>query len=77
VVVISNMTPLERGPYRVGVPAPGRWLERLNTDAPLYGGAGRGNLGHVDSTPTPWHGREHSLALTLPPLSTLILEHAP
>ncbi len=74
VLVVSNMTPVERSARRVGVPQPGRWIEKLNTDASDYGGGGRGNLGHADSERIAASGRAHSLSLTLPPLSTLFFE---
>ncbi|MEP5091579.1 MAG: alpha amylase C-terminal domain-containing protein, partial [Paracoccaceae bacterium] len=74
VMVVCNMTPVERNGRRIGVPQPGRWIEMLNTDAKIYGGDGRGNLGAKDSEPIAASGRAHSLALTLPPLSTLILK---
>ena len=74
VLVVCNMTPVERTGRRIGVPSPGRWIERLNTDASAYGGGGRGNLGHADSEQIAASGRAHSLALTLPPLSTLFFE---
>jgi 1,4-alpha-glucan branching enzyme len=60
--------------YRLGVPSAGRWVERLNTDAELYGGSGVGNMGAVDSVPVPSHGRYHSVVLTLPPLGALFLQ---
>jgi 1,4-alpha-glucan branching enzyme len=68
VLVVCNFTPVVRGRYRVGVPLPGRWREVLNSDAPFYGGSGVGNLGGADAEPQPWHGRPHSIELTLPPL---------
>ena len=74
VLVVSNFTPVERSGRRIGVPVPGRWAERLNTDATAYGGGGRGNMGGVDSDAVAASGRAHSLLLTLPPLSTLIFE---
>ncbi|MGB5560363.1 MAG: 1,4-alpha-glucan branching protein GlgB [Paracoccaceae bacterium] len=74
VLVVCNMTPVERTGRRIGVPLPGRWIERLNTDASIYGGGGRGNLGHRDSDEVAASGRAHSLELTLPPLSTLFFE---
>ena len=74
VVVICNFTPVERAPFRLGVPEAGTWAERLNTDAADYAGGGRGNLGAVESRPEPWHGRAQSIEITLPPLSTLIFE---
>ena len=34
--------------------------EMLNSDAPIYGGSGQGNLGGVeDRRPIPWHGRPY------------------
>ncbi len=75
VLVVANFTPLARANYRVGVPLAGRWRELLNSDATLYGGSGVGNLGAIETTPAASHGRGQSLALTLPPLAVLMLEH--
>jgi 1,4-alpha-glucan branching enzyme len=74
-LVVCNFTPLPRENYRVGVPHVGFWREILNSDSELYGGSGMGNLGGAQSTPVPFHGRPHSLNLTLPPLSMLVLKH--
>jgi 1,4-alpha-glucan branching enzyme len=76
VIVACNFTPLPRHNYRVGVPAAGLWRERLNSDAPDYGGSGLGNLGSVRTVPMRYHEREHSMLLTLPPLSALFFQHA-
>ena len=76
VLVVSNFTPVVRSDYRVGVPRPGRWRELVNTDADAYGGSGQGNAGGVWAEPKACHGRPHSLLLTLPPLSTVILKPA-
>src|SRR5262249_54407428 len=74
VLVACNFTPVPRQDYRVGVPLPGYWQERVNTDAAAYGGSNVGNGGGVWADQIPSHGREYSLRLTLPPLATLILE---
>ena len=74
VLAMCNFTPVVREAYRVGVPAAGRWREILNSDAPFYGGSGVGNLGRVAADEVPWHGREHSIRLTLPPLAMVLLE---
>ncbi len=74
VLVVSNFTPVERTARRIGVPDAGLWVERLNTDAAIYGGGDRGNLGAVHSDEIAASGRAHSLSLTLPPLSTLFFE---
>ena len=74
VLVASNMTPIERSNRRIGVPIAGKWLEKINTDAEIYGGGGSGNLGVVFSEEIAANGRPNSLNLTLPALSTLMFE---
>jgi len=76
VVVAVNFTPVPRESVTIGVPAAGRWAERLNTDAAVYGGTGMGNLGGVDSAPVPAQGRADSIRVTLPPLGAVIFERA-
>ncbi len=72
-LVIGNFTPVTRTAYRVGVPHAGFWSEVMNTNAEVYGGAGFGNYGGQTAEAVPCDGREHSLSLTLPGLSTLVL----
>ncbi len=73
-LVVCNFTPVPRTNYFVGVPEGGYWREVANSDATLYGGSGMGNFGGVEAAPVAVHGRFHSLALTLPPLSTLMFK---
>jgi 1,4-alpha-glucan branching enzyme len=72
-LVVANFTPLPRYNHRVGVPSGGRWVELLNSDATLYGGSGQGNVGGSEANPVPFHGRQWSLNLVLPPLGLLVL----
>ncbi|PTX04136.1 1,4-alpha-glucan branching protein GlgB [Pararhodobacter aggregans] len=72
VAIIANFTPVERR-WRLGLPRPGRWREALNTDAGLYDGGNRGNLGAVLADGPATAGQPHSAEITLPPLSTLFL----
>jgi 1,4-alpha-glucan branching enzyme len=74
VLVVSNFTPVVRHGYRIGVPHKGFWRELLNSDAPLYGGSGQGNMGGKETESISLHGFNQSLSLTLPPLSTLFLK---
>ena len=76
-VIVCNFTPVVRRDYRIGVPRGGRYLERINTDAQVYGGSGVGNAGEVHAEPYPMHGHAHSLRLSLPPLGTLIFTAEP
>lgn len=73
VLMVCNFTPVPRHDYRVGVPQGGVWVERLNTDGAAYGGSNLGNAGHLQADAAPRHGLVASLALTLPPLATLVL----
>lgn len=74
ILIAVNYTPIPRYDYWVGVPCGGRWEERLNSDAPEYGGSGVGNLGGVEAEDVEWHGRPHKLRITLPPLSVTFLK---
>jgi 1,4-alpha-glucan branching enzyme len=76
-LVVCNFTPAPRHAYRIGVPCPGYWQERLNTDAAIYGGSNMGNGGGAMAEPVPTHGHGFSVSLILPPLATLILERLP
>ncbi len=75
VVCVTNLTPIVRHEYLLGVPSGGRFDVLLNTDDHHYGGSGVGertltahDSGHL--------GRPHSLRLTLPPLATVMLAPA-
>jgi 1,4-alpha-glucan branching enzyme len=72
--VACNFTPVRRHKYRMGVPRAGSWRELLNSDAPLYGGSGQGNLGGVRSVPVARHGHPQSIVITLPPLAVVVFK---
>ncbi|MDP1901942.1 MAG: 1,4-alpha-glucan branching protein GlgB [Rubrivivax sp.] len=74
-LVVSNFAPTVHQNFRIGVPRPGRWQERLNTDSSFYGGSNVGTpLGVACSEAVHSHRREHSILLTIPPLATVFLE---
>ncbi len=75
VVVVMNLTPVERPDVRIGLPLAGTWREALNSDAESYGGGGRGNMGGIVSDNQPWMGQEQSACVNIPPLSTVIFLH--
>jgi 1,4-alpha-glucan branching enzyme len=72
VAVACNFTPALRENYRIGLPSGGSWREVLNTDAADYGGSGAGNMGMVEAEAVGCHGRDHSAAVTLPPLAVTV-----
>jgi 1,4-alpha-glucan branching enzyme len=75
-LVLSNMTPVPREGYRIGVPRGGYWRELLNTDAAVFGGSNLGNGGGASTEDVESHGQPASLVLTLPPLATIVLKAA-
>ena len=74
-VCVCNFSPVPRHDYRLGLPAPGGYLEVLNTDAETYGGSNTGNMGTVEAEAIPWHGLDYSARVTLPPLGVIWLRN--
>jgi 1,4-alpha-glucan branching enzyme len=75
IVVVCNFTPTVQPGYRLGVPQSGVYRECLNTDSIHYGGSNVGcPVGAATAAPVGWHGKSHSILLTLPPLATVMLE---
>ncbi|OGR90696.1 MAG: 1,4-alpha-glucan branching enzyme [Elusimicrobia bacterium RBG_16_66_12] len=76
VLCVFNFTPVPRPDYRVGVPAPGWWQELADSDASEFGGSGVTLGGGVQADKEPWHGRQWSVKLQLPPLAAVFLKVA-
>ena len=70
ILCIFNMTPVMRENYCVGVNHDAYYEELFNSDLTQYGGAGIHN-GEVHSSPRPFHNRNFSIEITLPPLAAL------
>ncbi len=77
ILVVSNMTPVPRYGYRIGVPHAGAWREIFNSDSGYYWGSNVGNAGRVETAAVAAHGQPQSVELALPPLSTIFLRHDP
>jgi 1,4-alpha-glucan branching enzyme len=73
-MVVCNFTPTTRQMYRIGVPFRGTWKEVFNSDDSKYGGSGVLNAGLLYTTPVKYHGKDNSVAITLPPLGMTILK---
>ena len=76
-IFIFNLTPVPRGPYRIGVPRGGFYQELLNTDSSHYDGTGMGNLGGIEADAVPFHLRDYSIEMTIPPLCGLVFKPEP
>jgi 1,4-alpha-glucan branching enzyme len=73
VIILLNFTPVPRDEYRIGVPSPGRYIERLSSDDLRFGGSEFQTTTVVEADPAPLHGRPYSIRLRVPPLGALIL----
>ncbi|MGY6412113.1 MAG: 1,4-alpha-glucan branching protein GlgB [Alkalilacustris sp.] len=72
VAVAVNFTPVERR-WTLGLPRAGHWREALNSDAEIYGGGNRGNMGGVTAEAVPHRGQPARAEVVLPPLSAVFL----
>ncbi len=72
VVVVLNMTPVTRHDYRVGVTQGGGWKEIFNSDTKEFWGSGVTNYGTLNAEYINWHGRDHSIKITIPPLGAAV-----
>jgi 1,4-alpha-glucan branching enzyme len=70
---VSNFTPVPRDNYRLAVPEQGRYRIILNSDSEMYWGGNYDAGIEFQSESVASHGRENSVILNLPPLSTLYL----
>ncbi|MFJ6083444.1 1,4-alpha-glucan branching enzyme [Streptomyces sp. NPDC092369] len=76
-LAVSNLAPVVRHDYRLGVPDDiPAWTETLNSDLGKYGGSDVTNPDDIKPEPQAWHGRPASIRLTLPPLATVWLRPA-
>jgi len=72
VLCIINLTPEPRNNYRVGVPREGSYKLLFNSDDQQYWGSGYPVKKTKKTDKEPWHGRQNSLQLDLPPLGAVV-----
>ena len=75
-VGVFNFSGVPVDGYRLALPNTGRWVEVLNTDADVFGGAGGGNAGGVDATDHGHFGRPASALMTIPAFSAIWLKQS-
>ncbi len=74
VVIICNFLPSVHHNFQIGVPEAGTYREIFNSDLSTYGGSDQSNQQDIDSDDAYSHGRGNSIAVTVPPLSTIMFE---
>lgn len=75
IIAVSNLTPIVRHNYRIGVNQVGEYEEILNTDSMYYAGSNVGNFGTVCAEPIEWNGKAQSINISIPPLATIYLKY--
>ncbi len=73
-IVISNLTPVVRHNYRIGVDENCGYQEIFNSDDISYWGSGVKNEGIKHSTEQDWNFKPRSITVTLPALSTIVIK---
>ena len=76
VIVVSNMTPIPRENYRIGVPKEGSLKEIFNSDSKKFHGTGDYHNKKVTTQEVKWNFREHSVELNLPPLGMMVFKYS-
>ncbi len=74
IIAICNFTNVPRDSYKIGVPEKGSWQVVFNSDAKEYGGTAYTKKRVYRTKKQGMHGMEHSIDMTLPPLSTIYLK---
>ncbi|HEX8178766.1 MAG TPA: 1,4-alpha-glucan branching protein GlgB [Pyrinomonadaceae bacterium] len=73
-VCVCNFSLDVRRAYRLALPRSGTYRALLNTDDERYGGSGTSPIAQLEAEAQALHELPHSVALDLPPLSTLWFE---
>lgn len=69
---LCNFSEKEHRIFRVGVPSEGNYTEVLNSDRKEFGGNGILNKLPIKAEPIPCDGKEYSIEIQLPALSTVV-----
>ncbi|MDY4840923.1 MAG: 1,4-alpha-glucan branching protein GlgB [Alphaproteobacteria bacterium] len=73
-IVICNFTPVVRHDFRIGVHERIKYQEIFNSDDVNYWGSGVKNEGFMEAGDIPANGKEFSIEVTLPALSTIVIK---
>ena len=74
VAVVANLTPVPHENYRLGMPEKGNYDVIFNSDDKKYFGSNYSDIKKYEATEIARNGREYSVALTLAPLSVIVLK---
>ena len=70
------MTPVPKENYKVGVSVKGKLKEVLNSDLKKYFGSGEYKNSVKTTKEKPWHFRDHSIEIDIPPLGMVAFKYS-
>ena len=74
-IVACNMTPIPRENYKIGLPRKGKLVEIFNSDSKEYAGTGEFKNKLKTTKKSPWHFRDHSIEIVIPPLAMVAFKY--
>ena len=77
ILVILNMTPVDRAEYRIGTDNTGTWSLLTDSDQAQYWGQDKKVRKSVRIENTPWDHKEQSMEFTIPGLTCLLYKWSP
>ncbi len=77
ILVLLNLTPVDREQYRIGTEAFGEWHLLHHSDQPVYWGTGKKVLDKVVTEEGTWEHKSNSMEFALPGLTCLIYKWYP
>ena len=75
-VIACNMTPVPKENYKVGVSVKGKLKEVFNSDLKKYFGSGEYKNSVKTTKEKPWHFRDHSIEIDIPPLGMVAFKYS-
>lgn len=75
VIVVCNLTPVQREEYNIGVPKAGTLKEIFNTDSKKFNGTGNYHNKTIKTSKQAWDHRKNCVTLKLPPLAMMAFKY--
>ena len=75
-IIACNMTPVPKENYKVGVSVKGKLKEVFNSDLKKYFGSGEYKNSVKTTKEKPWHFRDHSIEIDIPPLGMVAFKYS-
>ncbi|MDH7912706.1 1,4-alpha-glucan branching protein GlgB [Winogradskyella sp. SYSU M77433] len=75
-IIACNMTPVPKEKYKIGISVKGKLKEVFNSDLKKYYGSGEYKNNVKITKEKPWHFRDHSIEIDIPPLGMVAFKYS-